>query len=129
MALLTGTDVQQVSAVARILADPALAGRYVARLHTAAEVAAAGWPGDPSRVARRLARGYAAKEAVLKALAPAADEVPGWRDIEVVEEGRTAGVRLHGAAAALAEARGVRSWQLSITACADLAVAIVIACR
>jgi holo-[acyl-carrier protein] synthase len=75
---------------------------------------------------RSLAGRFAAKEAVIKAIG----ESTGvrWHDMEVVpDEHGSPGIRVSGAAAALAEARGIRSWHLSITHDSGVAVAMVVA--
>jgi holo-[acyl-carrier protein] synthase len=77
--------------------------------------------------APRLAARFAAKEAVMKALG-----VGLWkfalRDVEVVR--RASGqpeIALHAKAAALADARGVRAWHLTLTHTDTLAQAIAVA--
>ena len=109
-----GTDVVDVARLGRALArTPRLAGR----LFTAAEEGLA----LPSLAAR-----FAAKEAVAKALG----SPPGlrWREAEVLraEHGRPQLV-VRGAVAALAQARGVRSWHLSLSHDGGVAVAFVVA--
>ncbi len=73
-----------------------------------------------------LAARFAAKEAVAKALG-----APGglkWTDAEVVtaESGQPF-LRLTGGVAAAAQARGIRSWHLSLSHDAGLATAMVVA--
>jgi len=79
-----------------------------------------------SRPAAHYAARFAAKEAVLKALAPPVEaEVPlVWRDIDIrrAQDGRH-DVVLHGPARALAERRGVTRILLSITLARGLALA------
>ncbi len=109
-----GTDVVDVARLGRALArTPRLAGR----LFTAAE---AGLP------LASLAGRVAAKEAVAKALG----SPPGlrWREAEVRrgEHGRPELV-VSGAVAALAEARGVRTWHLSLSHDGGVALALVVA--
>jgi holo-[acyl-carrier protein] synthase len=71
---------------------------------------------------------FAAKEAAMKALGTGWGEGIGWRDVEVVREGDGAPVlRLHGAAAALAQRRRMRRWHVSLTHSSGVAMAWVIA--
>lgn len=109
--LRIGIDTVEVAGVADALA--AFGARYERRLFTPGEQAAAARV-DGARAERYAAR-FAAKEAVIKAL-DAGEAGIAWRDIEVVgEAGRPPAVRLHGRAAALAAAAGVRAWALSIS--------------
>lgn len=75
-----------------------------------------------------LAARYAAKEAASKALGCGIGEV-GWRDIEVVRDGRDTPPYLvfHGRAATLAAELGLAHWSLSISHTHDHAVAFVVA--
>jgi len=98
--------------------------RLASRLWTEGELAYAALAPDPLP---RLATRFAAKEAVMKALG-----VGLWSfrltDVEVVRDGLAAPtVRLHGAAADLAVARGVRRWHLSLTHTDTVALAVVVA--
>ena len=75
---------------------------------------------------RSLGARFAAKEALMKALG----ESTGvrWHDMVVTNDEHGApGFRLSGGAAALAEARGVTSWHLSMSHDAGVAVAMVVA--
>jgi holo-[acyl-carrier protein] synthase len=77
--------------------------------------------------AERFAARFAAKEAVLKALAAGVGACP-LRDIEVVRERSGApAVVLHGAAAALAAERGVAGWRVSLTHTRTMAEAVAVA--
>jgi holo-[acyl-carrier protein] synthase len=75
-----------------------------------------------------LAARFGVKEAVMKALGVGLGAFP-FRDVEVVrdEPSGVPSVVLHGAAAALAAARGVTTWQLSLTHTDTTAMAVVIA--
>jgi len=77
---------------------------------------------------RSLAGRFAAKEALMKALGEAAGVT--WHDMEVVSdaEGHPS-LRLSGAAAAIAERRGITHLHLSMTHDAGVAIAQVVAER
>ncbi|GAA2078944.1 holo-ACP synthase [Pseudolysinimonas kribbensis] len=85
-------------------------------------------PSERERPLRSLAGRFAAKEAVIKALGESTGV--GWHDMVVVSDdlGNPA-VELSGAAAALADARGITSWHLSMSHDAGVAVAMVVAER
>jgi holo-[acyl-carrier protein] synthase len=77
--------------------------------------------------AERYAARFAAKEAVLKAMGVGLGACP-LRCIEVMRSsGGVPSVRLHGRAVALADARGIRRWHLSLTHVGSLAQATVVA--
>ena len=79
---------------------------------------------DPTE---RFGARFAAKEATMKALGVGLGEVV-MRDIEVVRADSGApSLRLHGTAASLAAARGVRRWMLTISHTEHLAQAVVVA--
>lgn len=83
-------------------------------------------PAERSGPARWLAGGFAAKEAVAKALgAP-----PGlrWQDAEVVrtESGRPE-LLIRGSVAAAAQRVGIRRWHLSLSHDGSMVVAVVVA--
>lgn len=98
--------------------------RLVERLFSEAEQAYASRRRDPTE---RFAVRFAAKEAVLKAMGAGLWQCP-LREIEVVraESGQPT-VVLHGKAAALAAARGVAEWRLTLTHTATVAQAIAVA--
>jgi holo-[acyl-carrier protein] synthase len=116
-----GIDAVDLARLRTVLARrPRLSGR----LFTPGEQAYAALAPDP---VPRLGTRFAAKEAVMKALG-----VGLWSfrltDVEVVRIGLDApGVVLHGAAADLARAAGVRRWHLSLTHTDSLALAAVVA--
>jgi holo-[acyl-carrier protein] synthase len=116
-----GVDAVDVVRFRRVLARrPRLAGR----LFTEGEWSYASTGKDPGP---RLAARFAAKEAVLKALGVgigAAD----FRDVEVVRgDDGAPRLALVGRAAALAAARGIRWWHISLTHTDLMAVASVVA--
>jgi len=95
--------------------------RFGRRVFTERELA------DCGMRAESLAARWAAKEAVAKALGTGFGPV-GYLDIEVVQdEARCPHVHLHGRAAALAEARGLTHWALSISHDGGMAIAFVVA--
>jgi holo-[acyl-carrier protein] synthase len=95
--------------------------RYLKRVYTEQELQ------DCGRDPRRLAGRFAAKEAAMKALARA-DEALAWHEIGVRTDssGRFA-LELSGAAATLAQRRGISDLQLSITQRRSGAAALVLA--
>jgi holo-[acyl-carrier protein] synthase len=96
----------------------------VRRLFTDGEQAAGARRRDP---AERLAARFAAKEAVMKALGVGLGAF-AFHDVEVVNapSGKPSLV-LRGKAAALAEAQGVRRWELSLTHTDRTAHAVAVA--
>ncbi len=119
-----GVDVVAVSQVAAAVSR--FGERYVRRVFTAAEAAYCQAAAAPVAAARLAAR-FAAKEAAVKALDPD-ERWTAWRDIEVqrARTGRCT-LRLHGAAARLAERRGIDRLLLSMSHEADVAAAVVVA--
>ncbi len=116
-----GVDAVDVARFRMVLARrPGLAQR----LFTDAERSYAASGRDPGA---RLAARFAAKEAVLKALGVGIGAT-GFRDVEVVRGDNGAPrLSLAGRAAALATARGVRWWHVSLTHTDIVAVASVVA--
>lgn len=116
-----GTDLVEIErfrlALARRISLPG-------RLFTDAEQRYAHEHHDP---VSRLAARFGAKEAVMKALGVGLGAF-AFRDVEVVrDDGGVPSLALHGGAAALAEARGVRAWQVSLTHTDTTAMAVVLA--
>ena len=121
-----GIDAVDIDRFRRVLGRrPALAKR----VFTETERADAAGRGDPTQ---HLAARFAAKEAVMKALGTG---IGGFalHDVEVVRgsaPGARRGapsLRLFDRAAALAAARGVRTWHVSLTHTDRLAMAVVLA--
>lgn len=99
--------------------------RYKDRLFTAQEQLDCDARG--AAAAASYAARFAAKEAVIKVLAPA-DASPPWTDIEVVRRASGAcGLRLRGAGQALARRRRLGRWSVSLSHEAGMAVAMVAA--
>lgn len=124
--IAVGTDVTPIADV--VEAIDTLGERYLRRVFTELEREGLGDCRSPA-AAQSLAARFAAKEAVLKLLEPAAGEArPEWRSIEV--ERRPSGacrVALHHRARDLAEARGISEISLSMSHDGGLAIAVAIA--
>lgn len=120
-AVTVGVDIVDVARVARVLQ-----GEHAAeRLLTPAEIAYCRARPD---VAEHAAARFAAKEAVLKAFGTGFADGLRWTDVEVINDraGRP-GIRLHGAADALAARRGLATVEISLSHTADLAIAHAVA--
>jgi len=113
-----GLDVVGVERAARLLARHGQ--RLLDRCFVPEEIAR---PRDPEHLAGLLA----AKEAAFKALGCGWGARVGWRDATVARDASGAPrLELGGEAAALAGSRGARTWHLSITHAAGVAIAVVI---
>ncbi len=101
--------------------------RYKDRLFTAQEQVDCDARGG--QAAASYAARFAAKEAVIKVLAPPAGGAsPPWTDIEVVRRASGAcGLRLRGAGHALARRRRLAGWSVCLGHEAGMAVALVAA--
>lgn len=121
--LRVGIDTVEVAGIEASI--DAFGDRFEQRLFTDHELEAAGRV--PARRAERLAARFAAKEALIKALSLAEAGV-GWRDIEVCSAADgTPSVRLHGLAAAHADAAGVAELAISLSHDGGQACAVVVA--
>lgn len=118
MALQVGIDLVDIEEIEGSIATHG--ERFLCRVYTAAERAEA--HGDP----RQLAARFAAKEATMKALRTS-DTGLGWGSIEVLAHGAGHSVNLTGAAAALAQTRGLRGLSVSLSVGRRQASAAVIA--
>jgi holo-[acyl-carrier protein] synthase len=116
-----GVDLVDVARMERLLRREHAAERLL----TAGEIA---YCRARPAVAQHAAARFAAKEAVLKAFGTGLSGGLRWTDVEVINDpaGRP-GVRLHGAAAALAARRGLASIEISLSHTADLAIAQAVA--
>lgn len=118
-----GLDLVDVSRMRRTL------GRtpgFEARVFTAAESSDARQRRDP---AEGFAARFAAKEAVLKAMGLGLWEVP-LVDIELARAGGGApGIVLHGRAGLAASARGIDTWEVSVSHDGGIAAAVAAALR
>jgi len=121
----TGVDVCEVARMQAALEEPRTGARFRARVFTAGEQRYCEKRGV-GRYQSYAAR-FAAKEATMKALGHGWGKHVGWLDVEVVrtENGRPT-VRLHGKAAATAEAAGVTGIHLALTHTRVIAVAQVV---
>ncbi len=122
--LTTGVDLVEIPRVERILER--YGERFLERVFTPSEVAYA------RRRPHELAARFAAKEAVAKALGVGmrmmARDGIGWREAEIVGDGRGKPlVRLYGRAAERAEKLGLTEWAVSLSHTDQHAVAFVVA--
>lgn len=118
----TGIDIAEVPRVrAAILRYGA---RFVERIYTAGEIAYV--ERKANRYERYAAR-FAAKEAGMKAIGTGWRRGVRWQDFEVANlPGGKPALRLHGVAAQVAAALGVRSIALSLTHTSEQGMAFVI---
>jgi len=122
MILGVGLDVVETERIARALA---LHGRrFEERVYTAAELAECAQRADR---AQALARRFAAKEALLKALGTGSARGISFQQVEVVRaDGGSPTMSLTGSAAAEARRKGVRQIHVSLSHQPGLAAAVVI---
>jgi holo-[acyl-carrier protein] synthase len=121
--LIVGTDIVEVGAVAQSMQT--FGDRYLNFAFTRNELRYCLAPGRSP--APHLAARFAAKEATMKVLRPAKDQVIGWRQIEMVRtEDGWCEVLLSGWARALANDRGIRGLSVSMSHEAHYATAVVI---
>lgn len=117
-----GIDLATVEEVADSIAR--FGQRFLQRVFTDAELR------ECAADTRRLAGHLAAKEAAMKALAPAPDEPLPWQSISVISSPHgLPSIRLTGRARALAQRRGITQLDVSLTREGTLAAAVVIARR
>jgi holo-[acyl-carrier protein] synthase len=122
--LTTGVDLIEIARVRRVL--DRYGDRFLERVFTPAEVLYC--RARPPELAAR----FAAKEAVAKALGVGmrmmARDGIGWRDAEIVGDGRGKPlVRLHGRAAERADELGLTEWAISLSHTHEHAIAFVVA--
>jgi holo-[acyl-carrier protein] synthase len=117
-----GADLIEVNRVAR--AYERFGERFLERLYAPAERDYCMARAD---FVRALAGRFAAKEAVVKALSPAAPTGLAYRDVAVRADGGRPTVELTGAAAALAAEKGVQDVMVTISHEKDYAVAFAVA--
>jgi holo-[acyl-carrier protein] synthase len=121
--LCTGFDIVQIS---RISASVECFGQaFTHRLYTLRELTQV--THAHALNLDSLAARFAAKEAVIKALALSEAGI-SWRDIEVLKQtGGHCELQLHGRVAVRAQQAGCRHWQLSLSHEGDYAGAVVMA--
>jgi len=115
-----GVDIVEVSRIGAAVDNPRTGNRFRTRVFTADEIA---YCTRRRNTHESFAARFAAKEAMMKALG----EACAWHEIEVVRTNGPPSIRLHGRAAAKAEAVGVVRIILSLSHTTDLAIAYVIA--
>jgi holo-[acyl-carrier protein] synthase len=117
-----GIDLASVSAVRGSI--DYFGARYLDRIFTPGEQAQCAESSDPTS---HLAARFAAKEAAIKALM-IDGLIPPWTSIEVQRQ-PAGDCRLHltGAAARIADAKGIDELMVSLSHEADMAIAVVIA--
>ncbi len=118
-----GTDIVEIDRIRLMRGEHGEA--FDARCFTSRERAYAAGHRDGGHA--QLAGRFAAKEATLKALGTGLRDGMAWTDIEVMLDPLGAPlIRLEGAVAAAAAARGIDSWMVSISHGREYAVATVI---
>ncbi|HTX46907.1 MAG TPA: holo-ACP synthase [Solirubrobacteraceae bacterium] len=123
MAFRIGIDLIDVETIADAL--EAQGERYLKRIYRESEIADCRRDGGFD--VKGLAARFAAKEAVIKALAPGDDPVP-WLDIEVRRlPAGAVELLIYGRAATLSRDAGITSFALSITHEQGIAAALVVA--
>lgn len=117
--LAVGVDIIEVERMARGMAR--YGNRFCDRFFTAREQE------QCAGRATSLAGRFAIKEAVGKALGTGIGDV-GWKEVEIVNDERGRPVlTLHGAAARLADERGLHEWAISLSHTTTLAIGMVVA--
>ena len=114
---LDATDLPRVSELLQRYRD-----RFLRRVFTEGEIAYCMRHRDP---VPHLAGRFAVKEAAMKALGTGHSQGVLWAHVEVVRRGGPPQLRLHGAAAARADAMQVRRSLVTITHAATVAIAQV----
>jgi holo-[acyl-carrier protein] synthase len=118
----TGIDIAEVPRIRQSIER--FGQRFLQRIYTLGEMRYC--DSKANRVERYAAR-FAAKEAAMKALGTGWSRGVRWVDVEVVrQKGGRPTIKLHGEAAKIADALGVKNISLSITHTADQAFAQVI---
>ncbi len=122
MILGTGVDIIETARIRRAIERHGR--RFLERVFTAGEIA---YAERKAGAAERFAARFAAKEAGMKAIGTGWRRGVRWRDFEVanLRSGKPE-LRLHGQAAEIAQALGVRRAALSITHTKSSAIAFVI---
>ena len=123
MVIGLGTDLIEI---ARIHSSIQRFGQhFLDRVYTPGEIA---YCQARKSFAESFAARFAAKEAGAKALGTGISRGVHWRELEVTRlPGRAPELLLHGRAAAIADALGIRRLTLSLTHAREFALAVVIA--
>lgn len=126
MSFAVGIDLQPFIEVESSLAT--FGERYTRRLYTSSELSELSELSDePNLIIRKLAALFAAKEAVMKVLAPS-DVIPSWLDIEVSDVKEfSASVVLSGVAARLARRQGISDITITLGITQECAAATAVA--
>lgn len=122
--LVTGVDLVDIPRIERILER--YGDRFLERVYSPNEIRS-----SRKRPAELAAR-FAAKEAVSKALGVGVRVLSpsgiGWQDVETLNESSGKPyLRLHGRAAALAQAQNLTEWAISLSHDGGFAIAFVVA--
>ena len=122
MILGAGVDLAEVARIREAIGR--YGDRFIRRIYTDGEIA---YVERKANRFERYAGRFAAKEAGMKAIGTGWKRGVRWQDFEVsnLPSGRPT-LRLHGEAARIAEAMGVKTISLSITHTAELGMAQVI---
>lgn len=122
--LRVGVDLVRVADVAESLAR--FGDRYASRVYTPDEREYC--RSEASQTAQRFAARFAAKEATLKVLRPACDDVVAWQSIEIRRlTGGACEVHLHSEALTLARRVGIAELSVSMSHEDEYATATVVA--
>ena len=117
-----GTDILRIARVDDVVAR--LGDRFVRRILTPTEREEFRASGQPNRL---LAKRFAAKEAIAKALGTGIGRGVSWQDIQIEHNGDGAPlVRLSGGALATAQRRGAGRVELSLADESDYVVAFAV---
>jgi phosphopantetheine--protein transferase-like protein len=113
-----GTDILSVDRMRRCIDSPS----FIRKTFTDTEIDLGASRAD---LGSYYAKVFAAKEAVFKCLGVQADSLHSWRDVEIVDPGEVPPVvRLRGALACVATARGIGQVLLSLSCDTDYATAV-----
>ncbi len=117
-----GTDLTEIARIERSVAR--FGDRFLERVFTPGEIA---YCRQKKAAAESFAARFAAKEAGAKALGTGISHGVSWRELEVTRalSGKPS-LLLHGRAAELAQALGVRRIALSLTHSREIAMAVVV---
>lgn len=119
-----GVDLVEISRIARMLDDHS--DHFINRCFTPGERAYA--ESSPQLRAERYAARFACKEAVMKAVGTGWAQGVSWTEIDVqLQPGGKPTLVLSGRCAEIAAGMGIRTWHISLSHTAGMAMASVIA--